>query len=274
MVADHQSGKGQRRMMAGDSLSHTNPYRSRPSGEPSACGSDQTIALDFAQDFAERWHRHLRQRLAGIYFIGSLAHGGYSERYSDIDVLLIAEELKSDELDVVNKQGAAHSSALAARLSLFWADSRFKVGRFPPLDRIDYLDHAVPIVEQRRVVTSRPTVSEVRAYLRAEPLRSWAQSVLRFNALEELAVEDYKRYLRTVLYPARFLYSWDTGKVASNDDAVAYLKERNLVGLEFDLIARALQCRFQGNDPLPLFSQRKRLLPLLDICVKRTAQKC
>jgi hypothetical protein len=258
-------------MMAGDNLSHTSPYRTRPSGEPSASSSDQPAALDFAQGVAERWHRHLRQRLAGIYLIGSLAHGGYSERYSDIDVLLIAEALESDEPEVLSKQVTEHSSALAARLSLFWADSRFMVGRFPPLDRIDYLDHAVSLVEQRHVVPARPTLAEVRAYLRAEPLKSWSQSVLRFSTLEELAIEDRKRYLRTVLYPARFLYSWETGKVASNDRAVAHLKERDLVGREFDIVACALQCRNQGSDPLPLFSQRKKLLRLLDICAERTA---
>jgi hypothetical protein len=274
MVADDQGGKGHGPMTAGDSLSHASPSRTRPSAEPAPVSSDQTAALNFAQAFAERWHRHLRQRLAGIYLIGSLAHGGYSDHYSDIDVLLIAEGLASDELEVIDQQVAVHSSALAARLSLFWADWQFKVGRFPPLDRIDYLDHAVPIVEQRHVVPARPTLSEVQSYLGAEPLSSWSQSVLRFSKLEELAIEDHKRYLRTVLYPARFLYSWETGKVTSNDDAVAYLKERDLVGLEFDLIARALQCRIQGSDPLPLFSQRKRLLPLLEICVERTAQKC
>jgi hypothetical protein len=108
--------------------------------------------------------------------------------YSDIDVLLIAEALESDELEVLSKQVTVHSSALAARLSLFWADSRFMVARFPPLDRIDYLDHAVSLVEQRHVVPARPTLSEVRAYLRAEPLRSWSQSVLRFSTLEEFAI--------------------------------------------------------------------------------------
>jgi hypothetical protein len=97
---------------------------------------------------------------------------------------------------------------------------------------------------------------------------------LRFSSLKELAVDDYKRYLRTLLYPARFLYSWETGNVASNDDAVAHLEERNLVGSELDIVARALKCRIQGSDPLPLFSERTRLLRLLDICAERAAQNC
>jgi hypothetical protein len=54
-----------------------------------------------------------------------------------------------------------------------------------------------------------------------------------------LAPDDHKRYLRTLLYPARLLYSWKTGNVASNDDTVAYIESRNLVGGEVDLIARA-----------------------------------
>ena len=43
-----------------------------------------------------RWRRHTGRSsvkgLIGAYLIGSLAHGGFSHRYSDIDVALVTED--------------------------------------------------------------------------------------------------------------------------------------------------------------------------------------
>jgi hypothetical protein len=226
----------------------------------------------FVRHVAELWERHLRQRLAGIYLIGSLAHGGYSPRYSDIDMALITEApLAAGEVDLVNEKAALHSAFFSERLSLFWADENFSAGRFPPLDRIDYLDHRVPLLERRRAMPARPALREVRSYLGAEPLRNWSQQAMRFSSLEALAVDDHKRYLRALLYPARFLYSWETGKVASNDDGVAYIEESNLIGSDIDIVARALRCRNDGGDPSPLFCERQRLLRLVSVCNKCVA---
>lgn len=229
-------------------------------------------AVDFTRHVAELWDRRLGQRHAGVYLIGSLAHGGYSARYSDIDVALITEQpLASGELDLVHEKAVAYSAAFAAKLSLFWTDQTFSSGRFPLLDRIDYLDHAVALIERRRVSPSRPSLAEVRAYLDAEPFRRWSQEVARLSALDELPTADHKRYLRALLYPARFLYSWETGRVTSNDAAVAFVQDRALASSEVDIIVRALRCRNEGRDPLRLFSERSRLPRLLGICKERIA---
>jgi predicted nucleotidyltransferase len=215
----------------------------------------------------------LRQRLAGIYLIGSLAHGGYSARYSDIDMALVTEDpLAAGEIDLVNEKAALHSAAFAERLSLFWADENFSAGRFPPLDRIDYLDHGVPLLERRRAMPVRPVLPEVQSYLGAEPLQNWSRQAMRFSSLEELTAEDHKGYLRTLLYPARFLYSWETGKVASNDDAVAYVERRNLIGSDIDIVVRTLRCRNDGTDPALLFLERQKLRRLLSICNERVGE--
>jgi hypothetical protein len=77
-----------------------------------------------------------------------------------------------------------------------------------------------------------------------------------------------------LLYPVRFLYSWESGKVASNDDAVAYVTGRKLVGFEADLLARALRCKNAEEDIWRLFLERRRLRDLLRICAGhvRTAE--
>src|SRR5581483_2400606 len=40
-------------------------------------------AHDFAQALAPRWSAQLGSNLLGVYLLGSLAHGGFSRRYSD-----------------------------------------------------------------------------------------------------------------------------------------------------------------------------------------------
>ena len=41
-----------------------------------------------------------------------------------------------------------------------------------------------------------------------------------------LDAKDRKAYLRALLYPARLCFSYATGLMTSNDDAVAYLREQ------------------------------------------------
>ena len=52
----------------------------------------RTAALKFADAVASSYQAQLGQRLIGVYLIGSLAHGGFSHRYSDIDVALVTED--------------------------------------------------------------------------------------------------------------------------------------------------------------------------------------
>jgi len=233
----------------------------------------QAAAVVFARDVAQLWDRRLGQRLIGIYLIGSLAHGGFSARYSDIDLALIAEgPLESGERDLVHAEAAAHSAQLASKLSLFWTDQYFSVGRFPPLDRVDYLDHAVTLLERRHLRPSRPALAEIRAYLGAEPFANWSQQALRLSALDKLTSDDHKRYLRALLYPARFVYSWETGAIGSNDEAVAFLQGR-ATGLDLDVIRQALRCRNEDQDPQALFSERSKLPGLVRVCEKLIAEE-
>src|SRR5262249_21151087 len=184
----------------------------------------------------------------------------FSPRYSDIDfALVVQDQLSADDLDLIRKEAAAEFGLFARMLSLFWSDRAFCIGRFPPLDQVDLIDHAATLCERERVRPVRPTRQQIRSYLRGEPLRNWSDQVLRFAALDALAAEDHKRYLRALLYPARFLLSWETGTIASNDDAVAFLENRADIALDLDLMKRALRCRNRGSDADVLFAERSKL---------------
>lgn len=222
-----------------------------------------------AEDVAGFWRDRLGEKLLGIYLLGSLAHGGFNRRYSDIDVGLVAEDgLADGMIDEMRAAAARRAPGLAAKLSLFWTDRAFGVGRFPPLDRLDYLDHAVALFERERIRPSRPAPDEVRAWLRGAPFENWAAAAERFAAIDALDPAAHKPFLRAFLYPARFAYSWQTGRMASNDTAVAYLSDRPPAGLDLELIGRALACRHAAADPDALFPDRVRLPAQVAACAR------
>jgi len=78
------------------------------------------------------------------------------------------------------------------KVSVFWTDRHFSLGRFPPLDRIDYLDHAVALVERECVRPARPTLEDIRHYLRGAPFATWADRARSFAAAEALEPKDHK----------------------------------------------------------------------------------
>jgi hypothetical protein len=166
----------------------------------------------------------------------------------------------------MRSDAVALSADWGPKVSVFWADRYFSLGRFPLLDRIDYLDHAVALIERERVRPARPTSQEIRDYLRGAPFTNWADRARSFAAAEKLEPNDRKAYLRALLYPGRFCYSWVTGLMGSNDDAVAFLSEGHVAGLDVGLIARALQCRQTAADPDALFPARTALQSQINAC--------
>ena len=76
---------------------------------------------------------------------------------------------------------------------MFWTDRGCSLGRLPPLDRADYLDHAVTLYERERVVPARPTLDEIRAYLTGAPPANWAHAASTFAASDTLDPKDRNR---------------------------------------------------------------------------------
>jgi len=227
----------------------------------------RAAAVAFTHAIAAWWQDRLGPDLLGVYHLGSLAHGGFNRRYSDIDIAVIAEKPLADEVrDAMKAHAAAIAPELAPKLSLFWTDRSFAIGRFPPLDRSDYLDHAVALVERERFRPTRPTLDEVRRYLGGAPLDNWAKAAAGFAALATLEPKNHKPYLRAHLYPARFAYSWITGRMTSNDDAVAFLQTEPPPGLDMALIERALDVRRRAADPDLLFPDRPTLSQQVAAC--------
>jgi hypothetical protein len=224
-------------------------------------------AIDFACRLARRWQETLGVELLGGYLIGSLAHAGFSRRYSDVDIALVTPAgLTKESLDHMRSGAVALSADWGPKVSVFWTDRHFSVGRFPPLDRIDYLDNSITLIERERVRPARPALEDIYHYLRGAPFANWAERARSFAAAESLEPKDHKAYLRTLLYPARFCYSWMTGLVGSNEEAAAFVNQRQVAGLDVNLIESALRCRRTAADPDALFPSRTLLPSQIEAC--------
>ena len=253
------------RRVAAAQISHRMP------AEPN--NSAAATAREFARAVGDQWEARLGAGgLLGVYLIGSLAHGGFSRRYSDIDMALIVETpISPAVLDTLRADAANISNEFAAKLSIFWADRGFGAGRLPVLDRIDYLEHAVALREHARVAPSRPTFAEVRSYLSGAPFANWGVDAERFASDKMLEPKHHKSFLRTLLYPARLVYSWTTGRMGSNDDAVAFLANHAPPGLDVTVITQALECRRAAADPDHLFPARSALPHQVAACAQLIA---
>jgi predicted nucleotidyltransferase len=230
-------------------------------------------ARDFSATLAQAWQTHLGASLLGVYLIGSLAHGGFSRRYSDIDLAVVTEAgLTPADFDAMRADATAIAGELAAKVSIFWTDRSFSVGRFPPLDRADLLDHGIVLIEHERLRPARPGLAEVRAYLTGKPFEGWAQGAAQFAALDKLEPKSHKPYLRAHLYPARFVYSFMTGRMGSNDEAVEWLKDYAPPGLDIRLVAAALDCRRAAADPDTLFPSRGALPRQVAACAAMVSE--
>jgi len=198
----------------------------------------------FVKNVAEYFKAQFGPSLVDAYKLGSLAHGGFSNIYSDIDVGLL---LNCTEAPARMAESIAEAKTLDAeygkKLSVFWGNPEFTWGRLPNLDRLDLLDHGVPLLNSHKPQFRRPTKQEIRDELLRSIERSWKPRLPELSKMTSLAPENRKPYIRAILYAARLIYSWDNLKMESNDRAVEYLHQVQPYGLDLKPIDMALACR-------------------------------
>jgi hypothetical protein len=209
---------------------------------------------------AEHFRSELGTSLVEVYKLGSLAHGGFSVSYSDIDVglLLNCEEPPADIAPLVSDGKSLHPE-LGKKLSVFWGNPEFKWGRLPVIDRLDLLDHGVPLLGDHKANFPRPTQVEVHQALRENIEKNWQPRIPELQALTRLEAKDCKPYVRAILYAARLIFTWDKLAVDSNDRAVEYLHEVRPPGLDLEPIDRALACRQDQCTAENVFALRPNL---------------
>jgi hypothetical protein len=241
---------------------------------------------------AAAYRAALGARLIAGYALGSLAHGGFSPLVSDVDLGLILQDPleASDRLTIrrVARSVKAGGSALDQRLSVFWGTPATlrgpgRGGRFPPLDRLDLLDYGRLLTgPDVRSAVARPDRAELLVagaefalgYLGGAAtlpgrLRGWARlrprddSVLNgIRTPSRLVSRGPRQVTKVVLFPVRFLFTAETGRVATNTLAAAhYLASASAPATT--LVAAALAWRLEppaDDEATALLSQE--LIPL------------
>ena len=88
----------------------------------------RTAAIEFARRLVRLWQKALGTELLGAYLIGSLAHAGFSRRYSDVDIALVTTVgLSPQALDRMRSDTVALSADWGPKVSVFWADRYFSL---------------------------------------------------------------------------------------------------------------------------------------------------
>jgi hypothetical protein len=206
--------------------------------------SDMKSINRYVLRIADFFNMRLGSPLVEVYKLGSLAHGGFSAVYSDIDVGLLLNcadpPVEMAEAIVTAKD---LDSEYGKKLSIFWGNPDYNWGRLPVIDRLDLLDHGVPLLRGYKPEFRRPMEAEIHRALRESFERGYRPRLRELNSLNRLEVHQRKPYIRSVLYPARLIYTWDNLAVDSNDRAVDYLHQVRLPNLDLAPIDLALACR-------------------------------
>jgi hypothetical protein len=261
----------------------------------------EAVLTDAVSAFA----RALGDRLIAAFALGSLAHGGFSELVSDVDIgLVLSEEAGVSDADVIEAVTAEvrkGGTELHKRLSVFWAtlptlQEGSEGGRFPPLDRLDLIEHG------RLLMGHDPRNGMVRPD-RADLFVAGAEFALEFLAGEQqvdapgsarlgsmspgdnsvteqlrdpatLVAQGPRRLTKLVLFPVRFLFTAETGQVGTNALAVEqYLADPNAPAKE--LIEAAVGWRIVGPEgpaeAIALLGQG--LMPLYDYFIEDHRQR-
>jgi hypothetical protein len=200
----------------------------------------------------------LGDRLLAAYALGSLAHGGFSELVSDIDLGLILSDPPqagdSETIQQVAESERRKGSPLHQRLSVFWGTpatlaGEREGGRFPPLDRLDLLESGRLVAgnDDARARVQRPSKQELVITGAEFALDHFAavrpsegaggdrlgsihaggdESLQQIRSPELLAGQGVRQVTKLVLFPVRFMYTAATGRVGTNGDAVAHYLEQ------------------------------------------------
>lgn len=244
---------------------------------------------------SEAYRTALGGRLLAAYALGSLAHGGFSELVSDVDLgLILSDPLQRADLETIQAVADAQKSKgspLHQRLSVFWGTpatlgGEQDGGRFPALDRLDLIENGrlllgrddarrglpVPATRELLVTGAEFALDHLAGLPRLveEPgagLGSMQPGA--GNAIEEIRSPDtlfrhgIRRTTKLVLFPVRFLYTAATGRVGTNHAAAAwYPGGRQAPGTELVAAAVAWRTAPPRDQGLASGLLREHLLPL------------
>lgn len=247
------------------------------------------------REAVDAYRAALGDRLLAAYALGSLAHGGFSELVSDVDLgLILSDPPQPSDPDTITRVVQAErrkGSALHERLSVFWGTpatlaGEREGGRFPPLDRLDLLESGRLLTgaDEARARVHRPSQQELVIAGAEFALDHFAavrpdagdggdqlgsiraggsESVAQIRSPELLAAQGVRQVTKLVLFPVRFMYTAATGQVGTNRDAAVHYLERQAAP-SARLVRAALAWRTEpaSDEAIVVALLREQLAPL------------
>jgi len=200
------------------------------------------------------------RRLSAAYAIGSLAHGGFAPRVSDVDIMLVIDAIdEGTESLVAQVQESVRTGGggeLARRLSVFWSDwdgvrgGVGPVGRLPEVDRLDLLESGRLLhgADARGGAVPPDTGVIVRQAAEFALARFDERYLADLRAPSRLVAAGARAVTKAALFPIRFLFTLSTGMIGRNDAAAEWAVRD---GRYAELAQGALRWRAEGlRDPL------------------------
>jgi hypothetical protein len=228
-------------------------------GDDEAWPVDAASGEDVLADTVRLGRQSMGSRLLAAYALGSLAHGGFSPLVSDVDVALVLADsvlLSDHELILgVAEKVRSIGSPLHRRVSIFWGTpaslrGRTDGGRFPPLDRLCLLEHG-RLLTGKHIRNGLPYPSRTELVVTGAQfaLDALAEDVVAYAGRLDLLITAGVRWMtKIVLFPARFLFTAETGREGTNDAAAHYyLAQPQAPGAA--LVAAALDWRINPISP-------------------------
>jgi hypothetical protein len=215
----------------------------------------------------------LGSRLIAGYALGSLAHGGFSRLVSDVDLgIILRDPLREEDRVIIDRVAGsvkAGGSALDQRLSVFWGSPASLEGpdgggRFPPLDRLDLLEYGRLLTgSDVRSGMARPDRTELLVAGAEFALGYLGDSVLNeIRSPAQLVARGLRPVTKIVLFPVRFLFTAETGRVGINGLAAEHYAA-NASAPAITLVTQALAWRLgppSNGEATALLS--RELIPL------------
>jgi predicted nucleotidyltransferase len=213
--------------------------------------ADQVVA-----DTVEAARAVFGSEIEAIFTLGSLAHGGFAPRVSDVDVAIVLGSTSAATADrialvqcVVEEKA---SNPLSGRLSVFWGDWRaVRTGdgddfRLGPVDRLDLLESGKLLLgSDLREPSVRPSRGDLVSMSADLMLSKFTEAYLEtLTDAAALVAEGPRAVTKAVLFPVRFMYTLGTGGIGLNEGSARWYAGEGLPG--GTLALKALQWRTDG----------------------------
>jgi len=190
--------------------------------------------------FIEQINDTFGNRIISIFKFGSLGDHGDFSLCSDVDVAVMLDQLKNNDaksIGIIGDELSKSDLTFSDKLSIFWSsyksdDFSQGKGRFPALDRLDLIKHAILIsgTDLRNTLPSPihdKIIEESAEFILSYMLTKDKTDEL-YNKPQQIMQKGARYFSKFVLFPVRLIFTLENpNAIASNKEAVDYFSNHH-----------------------------------------------